>query len=589
MKYLLDKPSNVHLIHGFDWRTTSTPTDRLHLEVSFVHAEGVLEARYDGFAKPGEILPRVTLTPVGEMPLSGTLLLHLPFAWMVEDGARFLEIDGGEWNWQWPLLEVHCPVKSVTLLNYEAQLQPVDVLIESYLRSEDEKCEKLPEAFLRIGDLPAESVEVRLSSNFSGGRLRYSVVAEQGENQRFMADRSFNGNVKVQFGGESVDVALKNGVATGTIEAKGGVSAKVVYQGHESQSNWVDPAFASELPYQIYWGDIHVHSRESDGVGNPEEILERARDWQRLDFMAFNEHIEHDLTWRIWTPQKWRKLKALYDGATNDGEFVVIPGFEYRGFCNLWCFSDDYVNYLTPYFLCDEAHFHVGLIDPRWAAQEVIERAWIAHFASQPDWMVGYHRLELLRDQQSCIPPRVHLLQMAHYKRPPEVGSADYLMRGDRSGFFGSTDTHLGMPAVGFKGGRDGQSGLTAVFAEDLSREGLHKALLARHCYATLGSRTLLDVRLNGAMMGDEIAVPDGAPMEMNIRAAGVEKIASFEIVSGGKDIAHFDIGSSFIDKTWRSVKCGQNDEYFFVRLHLEDGRMVWSSPIWAIGSAAKL
>ena len=196
-------------------------------------------------------------------------------------------------------------------------------------------------------------------------------------------------------------------------------------------------------------------------------------------------------------------------------------------------------------------------------------------------------RLELLRGQQGCIPPKVHLLQMAHYKRPPEVGSADYLLRGDRSGFFGSTDTHLGMPGIGLRGGREAQAGLTGVYAEELSRDGLHRALLARHCYATMGSRTLLDVRLNGAMMGDEVTVPDGAPIEMTVRAAGAERIASVDIVAGGRDVAHFDVWGRFLDKRWRSIKYGQNDEYFFARLHLEDGRMAWSSPIWALGSPA--
>lgn len=586
MDYLLSEPATVHFIHRSDWRVNSVPSEGISLEVLPCHEEGVDEARYHQMAMPGEILPKVELKPVGAMPDKGSFLILLPVAWMKEHGEQHLEIDGGPWNWQWPLLEVQCPVSVIRILNFEAQLQPVDILFESYLRDEQGICHKLPEAFLRIGDLPAESIQVRLSSNFANGKVRYSIVAEQGEAQRFMADRSFNGNVVLDWGDSSAEIHLTDGVATGSIPIprNEGFSVRCIYKGTSSESNWVDPAFAAELPGQLYWGDIHVHSRESDGVGNQDEMVVRARDWQRLDFMAFNEHIEHGLAWRIWTPEKWQRLKKLYDSCTRDGEFVLIPGFEYRGFCNLWCFSDDYVNFLSPEINCDASHPYVSESDPAWDRQEVVNRAVIHKFATSPDWMVGYHRLELLREQQKCLPPRVHLLQMAHYKRPPEVGSADYLMRGDRSGFFGSTDTHIGMPGVGFKGGRNAQSGLTAVYADELSRDGLHRALLARHCYATMGSRTLLDVRLNGAMMGDEICVPDGAPIVMNIRASGSERIAGVDIVSGGKDLAHLDVGAFHMDKTWKTVKCGQDDEYFFVRLLLEDSRMAWSSPIWVLG-----
>jgi len=94
---------------------------------------------------PGEVLPKVELKPVGVMPGKGSFLIQLPFAWMKEHGEEHLEIDGGLWNWQWPLLEVQCPVSVIRILNFEAQLKPVDILLESYLRTESGRSDVLPE------------------------------------------------------------------------------------------------------------------------------------------------------------------------------------------------------------------------------------------------------------------------------------------------------------------------------------------------------------------------------------------------------------------------------------------------------------
>ncbi|MBE6368700.1 MAG: DUF3604 domain-containing protein [Lentisphaerae bacterium] len=585
MDFLLKEPTRTFWVHASDWRTTSIPVDDINLSFEFRRNAAAAESRMPGTLNPGEVLDELRVKLIGNVPESGSLLLHLPYAYL-NDESNLISVDGGKWQWMFPLLEVFLPVNEIVICNYPVPLQPERILLESFIRCPDGRVLNLPEAPIEIGDMPAERLEVRLSSNFSGNLLRYSVVAEQPAAQRFMADRLHNCKATVQVAGKDVEVELKNGVATGSIPlpAAGAMQMHSCYLNTGCDSNLVDTDFYSDLGLQLYWGDIHVHSHESDGIGEPEAIVERARDWQRLDFMAFQEHIEHDTTWRIWRKSKWDKLKNLYDRSTVNGEFVIIPGYEYRGFCNMWCFSDEYTDSLYPELNGDDAHPMHGLIHKEWDDDQVLIRRRIINTAAKPDWLVGYHRLELIKDQQRCLPPAVQFLQMAHYKRPPEVGSADYLLRGDRVGFFGSTDTHIGMPGTSFNGPREAASGLTAVLAKELSRDGLHQAMRKRNCYASLGARTLLDVRLNGEFMGGESKVADGAPIEITIRAAGRERLAGFEIVSRGQDLEHHDLnGKTCFEHTFRTRRYGVDDDYFFVRLHLEDGRMVWSSPNWCI------
>ena len=50
------------------------------------------------------------------------------------------------------------------------------------------------------------------------------------------------------------------------------------------------------------------------------------------------------------------------------------------------------------------------------------------------------------------------------------------------------------------------RSALTAVFAPELTRQGVRDAFFGRRTYATTGDRILLDVQVNGQTAGSEVA-----------------------------------------------------------------------------------
>ena len=571
MQFLFSQPfTHVHFFRIQDWRCQAEPTSAMRWR-----------AALDGDALPGAT-PRLTLDFEGAAPSGGGTFLFA-FPALAKDTAPAITSDSPEWNWQWPVLEVRTPCTRLEIADFPLPALPGRLYLENYCRLPDGRILRAPEAVVNVEDTPAASVQAYLSSNFEGGLLRYSVVAEQDDAHHWMPDRNYNGPAEVRLGQQTLAVQLRHGIAQGAIPlpSRSGFAAEVTSGALDGVGNWVDPAFTDGLPYSIFWGDIHVHSRESDGEGDPETVVSRARDWLHLDFMAFNEHIENSLAWRPWNADKWKRLRAVYETATQNGSFVIIPGFEFRSYCNLWCFNDEYTDFISVAETLDNAHYPKGKDDPVYPQQQADAQRRIAEFAARPGWLVGYHRLENLHATLGYMPTPVQYLQMAHYKRPPETGSDEYLLRGDRVGFFGSTDTHIGLPGLPFKPDRTAQSGLTAIYAERLDRDSLHEALLQRRTYATMGSRTLLDFRLNGALMGSVLALPDGAPIEITVRAAGRERLAGLEIVSGGQDIAHLDCDGTAVEHTFRFTRKGPGEQYFFARVHLADGRMAWNSPVY--------
>ena len=571
-------PASIHAVRRSNWHARAPESDELELV----------------FADPTPLTPGRTTDMVLHLhsrtgqPPEGSLLLMLPDKNLKDrTAAELARSDGGAMQWLFPVLEVMLPATAITLRNYPVPEQPEKFYLASYHRRSDGRCFRLREIVRPAASLPPESLQIRLSSNVSGGVLRCSVAAEQPEAQHFMPSEECH-DAFTLFCGDAAAVSgrLRGGVWRGTLpkpRRRGGFALKTVYCGKITESNWIDPDFFEIPGLNLFWGDLHVHSRESDGLGAPEDLIRRARDWQNLDFLALNEHIENSLAFRPWNRAKFAKLQALYDAVTQDGEFVMIGGFEYRSYCNLWCFSHRYLDCLDPFTNYDAECRIPEPGEPDWPEYEARIWAEMALRAADPEWLVGYHRLEVFHQTPDHLPPPGQLLQVAHYKRPPEIGAADFLNRGDVAGFFGSTDTHIGLPGMPYTGGRDGQSGLTAVLAEDLSRAGLHKALRARHCYATSGSRTLADFRMNGELMGSQCHVPRGEKLSFTVRAAGNEALERVELVDRHGDLAGYECGGKrAVRWQWEAVQ-GAEWNCYFPRVTLENGRRVWCSPIWVM------
>jgi hypothetical protein len=397
-----------------------------------------------------------------------------------------------------------------------------------------------------------------------------SVAAEQHRGAAFMPSPRHEGTVRLSMPGRVQVVSIRDeNRGMRRIEAPapppdGGftVEARDRRGGWHAESNLVHPGIVP-TDYDIFFGDLHVHTGASDGFGRHADLLRLARDWQCLDFVAFNDHIESGLCTRPWTPERWEEVRQAIEGAHEPGRFVPFGGLELNRHVNLWSRGDHYTE-----FILEE--------DEDWPRTLDRVRALVA----SDDWLVGYHGFERLESVLGHLPPPVHLLQVAERGTEEDVGL--FLARGDRTGFFAATDTHMGLPGRPAAGAdRNAPAGLTAVLASELTREGIFDALRARRCYATMGTRHLVWFEANGRPMGEEFSLAPGAPVHLVLRVAGREYIERVELCRDGEVDRSVFVGRHEMSLEHEDAAPERGSTCWHARIVLEDGRLIWTSPVW--------
>jgi hypothetical protein len=158
---------------------------------------------------------------------------------------------------------------------------------------------------------------------------------------------------------------------------------------------------------------------------------------------------------------------------------------------------------------------------------------------------------------------------------------ADLLDAGLRFGLVGGSDGHGLNWHHGICRMEDShRSGLTAVFADELTRESVLAALSARRCYATSGAKIGLWLEIDGQPMGAEIEAP--GPVSYRVVVRGTAPLVSVSLVTnGGAEIA-LDCRGGDVDATGRlDPPASGSWAYYYLRAVQADDHVAWSSPIW--------
>jgi hypothetical protein len=163
----------------------------------------------------------------------------------------------------------------------------------------------------------------------------------------------------------------------------------------------------------------------------------------------------------------------------------------------------------------------------------------------------------------------------AHYAR-------DAWARNRRLGVVAASDNHSARPG-------QHHLGLTAVFAENLTREAIFDALAARRSYGSTGQRIYLEFEVGGLRMGKrgkpaqkvEGSVIVAAPAE--IRFAEVMSLREGE--SEWRAAARWERPGRLLQATFEDLPAGV-DVTYYLRAELVEsfgGRVAraWSSPVW--------
>ena len=297
--------------------------------------------------------------------------------------------------------------------------------------------------------------------------------------------------------------------------------------------------------------DLHNHSLNSDGLGDPERAFAQMRA-AGLDVAALTDHastprdlvprlsLEHyptrdalalgRLAPRSIDEAKWVRVGHIADAHDVPGAFTAIRGFEWTepwlGHVNVW-FSRSFVPMLTP---GTSAGVHRFL-----ARDEQAALFGYNHPGREPGRLHNFAVPGPDVDPGATLPPRLVATEVFNRTEDFLFGGyaerlpspiVDVLDAGWRPGLTGSSDEH------GRSYGLVGK-GRTGLWVRELTREGVREALESRRTFATREVRLRLDAALDGVRMGGrldagvggrrtlvvDVDLPDGAgrPVELQL------------------------------------------------------------------------
>ncbi len=343
----------------------------------------------------------------------------------------------------------------------------------------------------------------------------------------------------------------------------------------------VNPIVVRDSPTRLVWGDLHGHSRLSDGTGTPDDYFSYARDVARLDVIALTDH-DH---WGVRPLDEYPSLaESILQSAlrfNEPGSFVTIPGYEWTN----WLHGHRHVLYFS-----EEAPIF-SAIDP---ATDRPDELWDAlrgkpaltfahHSAGEPvatNWFYPPDpELEPLTEITS-----IHGMSEAADAPLPVLGAIpgnfvrDALLRGYKLGFVGSGDSHDGHPGLAHL--VTGQSGLAAIFTESLDWSGLLAAMKQRRTFATNGIRPWMEVFIDETFMGSSLP-SDTNDHVLRVRYEATAPIERIDLVRSDR-ISTLEGPGTLSLEFERKIPVLLPGEFHYVRIIQEDGGVAWSSPIFA-------
>lgn len=348
---------------------------------------------------------------------------------------------------------------------------------------------------------------------------------------------AYRGSVTVSLQGKTVAVldfaAADKGVRSLMLDvpkASGPVRFDVADErGMTATSN---PIVAGPAERTLFWGDTQGQTGETVGAGSLTEFFEYARDCVQLDFVTHSANdfqVERDA---------YAEVLEVTDKYTQNGSFVAFGGFEWSG--NTPTGGDHNVLYAdnTSAPLLRSSHallYDLSDVDTDCRTisdvyshlrSENIDALTVAHVGGR------VANLDLIETDMTPV------LEMTSVHGWFEWFALDALRKGLTVGLIAASDDHSGRPGGSFPslpvfGVR---SGLAAVRSDELSRQGIMKALRRRDCYATTGERIVLSVASGEHRMG-EAWDADTAPV-IEVSVAGTAPIESIQVINADEVLA---------------------------------------------------
>lgn len=119
------------------------------------------------------------------------------------------------------------------------------------------------------------------------------------------------------------------------------------------------------------------------------------------------------------------------------------------------------------------------------------------------------------------------------------------------------------------------------VYAERATREGVFEAIKRRHTYAATDN-IVVDFRIGGAFMGEEIRVGDEVPT-VRAKILGTDTIRNVALIRNNEVIYTMNPGSEDVEFEYTDREAEDGENFYYVRAVQTNDEIAWSSPIWVV------
>lgn len=296
---------------------------------------------------------------------------------------------------------------------------------------------------------------------------------------------------------------------------------------------------------RVFWGDLHSHCSISYGLGTVEQALMRAR--EQLDFCSITGHafwpdmpsdrdrygeiIDYHNEGFARLAGNWDRLIETQKAASEPGWFLAFPSYEWHSLK----YGDHNVYAAGPNLPLRDAADLPGLREVARDAGGIAVPHHIGYAAGYRgiDWSQFHEDVSPFVEIFSlhcCSESEAAPFPMLHDMGPRDAGSTAEAGwdAGHRFGIIASTDHHGGYP------GSHGD-GRIAVIAEELTRESIWNAFLARRVYAVTGDKIEADFQVDGAPIGSVIQSKEDRHITLQVR--GSDALDRVEILKNGRII----------------------------------------------------
>ena len=336
--------------------------------------------------------------------------------------------------------------------------------------------------------------------------------------------------------------------------------------------------------YNIYFGELHGHTRLSDGAPSVDEYFTHVRDVAKLDFCALTDHDHGGVGKKELFGEIWELIREKVKQYNEPYKFSTILAYERDSY--------PWYNNMIVYYRDHEGQMLRGKTDGEISKNELSE------YLSRDDVLLVPHDTysleagcDFISMPEDLFTPRIEIYargDRAEYFGNPYNFEAtqceggfwqDALKRGARMGCIAASDDHSLKNGVEIEGYDDVRRfpGITGVLAKENTTKAIFEALKARRCYGFTGGRVYIDFRIDGHQMGEEYAETEETNREIYWKIDGGSEIKYVTLVKNCRDYIKSKRGEQMLF----DYKAENDVDVYYLRVEFCDGRCAWTSPVW--------